>query len=101
MTHQVLELLTYRLQPHMTPEAFLDLVAATAPALHSHPGMLDRNLAHKDGDWVEVIRWTSQAHADAAGEAIMADPAVAPLMAALNLPSLAMRFLPVVWHKAG
>lgn len=99
MTHQVLELLTYRLQPGLTPDAFLALVAATLPALERHPGLLARTLAHHDGTWTETIRWTSQAHADAAGQAIRADPAVAPLMQALDLASLTMRFVPVLWHK--
>ena len=82
MTHQVLELLTCRLQPGLTPDAFLALVAATLPALERHPGLLARTLAHHDGAWTETIGWTSQVHADAAGQALMAGPAVAPLMQA-------------------
>ena len=82
MTEQVLELLTCRLQPGLTPDAFLALVAATRPARARHPGLLARTLAHHDGAWTETIGWTSQVHADAAGQALMAGPAVSPLMQA-------------------
>lgn len=101
MSTQVLELLTYRLHPDVTPDAFLALVDQTMPALHGHPGLLSRTLAAQDGQWTEVVRWESQAQADAAGAAIMADPRVAPLMAAIDLGSLTMRFQPLLWHKSG
>lgn len=99
MTTEVLEVLTYRLQPGVTAPAFLALVDRTLPALHGQPGLLSRDLASDGETWTEVVRWTSQAHADAAGQAIMADPRIAPLMAAIDLQSLSMRFQPLVWHK--
>ena len=99
MTTQVLELLTYRLQPGITAPAFLALDDQTRPALHGQPGLLSRELASDGESWTEVVRWASQAHADAAGQAIMVDPRAAPLMAAIDPQSLTMRFQPLVWHK--
>ncbi len=96
---EVLELLMYRLAKGVSPADFLATFNATAPGIEAQPGLLARTLAHKDGDWVEAIRWRSQTDADAAGQAIMADPAFTPLMSALDLVSLSMRFLPVQWHK--
>ena len=102
MPNRIVELLTYRLQPGHDTTGFLAVVAATAPVLHGQPGLLDRSLTCDDaGIWTEVIRWTSQAHADAAGQAIMADPGAAPLMAAIDMASLTLRFQPLLWHKSG
>lgn len=100
MMTKTLELLTYRLNPGVTTAAYLALVEQTLPALHGQPGLLSRSLAHDGDTWTEVVQWQSQAHADAAGAAIMADPRVAPLMAAIDPASLTMRFQPLVWHKA-
>ena len=97
-----LELLTYRLQPGLSQTDFLTRVTACAPVIHGQPGLTKRHLACDDtGQWTEVALWTSQAAADAAGRVIMADPEVAPMMAAIDMASLTMRFLPILWQNPG
>ena len=73
---------------------------ATAPAIACNPGLISRSLACDDtGTWTEVSRWSSQAQADAAGQAVMTDPDVAHLMAAIDMASLTMRFVPILWQN--
>lgn len=99
---QVLEIPTYHLKPGVTHADFLAWVAASATVIHRQPGLTQRHLACDDtGQWSKVVVWTSQAAADAAGRVIMADPAVAPMMAAIDLTSLTMRFLPILWQNPG
>lgn len=98
----VLELLTYRLSTAVTPQDYLAIVDHTAPAIARHTGLISRSLACDDqGLWTEVARWSSQAAADAAGQAVMSDPDVAPLMAAIDMASLTMRFVPILWQNPG
>jgi hypothetical protein len=94
-----LELLTYRLTPGTLPETFLALLDQTRPALEGHSGLRSRLLACDGEIWTEVVTWDSRAHAEAAGEAIMADPRVAPLMAAIDAASLSMQFTPLLGPK--
>jgi len=97
---ETLELLTYRLAKGVTPAAFLALVDQTRPVLEGQAGLLTRHLASDGESWTEVVRWQSQALADAAGTAIMADARVTPLMAAIDMASLTMRFQPLLWPPA-
>ena len=96
----VLEVLTYRLTPSLTAQDYLAIVRQTAPAIARNPGLISRSLACDDtGTWTEVSRWSSQAQADAAGQVVMTDPDVAPLMAAIDMASLTMRFVPILWQN--
>lgn len=98
----VLELLSYRLTAAMTPQHYLAIVRQTAPAIARAPGLISRSLACDDlGLWTEVAQWSSQAAADAAGQAVLTDPDVAPLMAAIDMASLTMRFVPILWQNPG
>lgn len=94
---ETLEVLTYRLVEGFTPAAFLALVDLTRPVFEGQPGLLSRQLAGDGEIWTEIVRWQSQAMADAAGTAITADARVAPLMAAIDMGSLTMRFQPLLW----
>jgi len=98
----VLEVLTYRLTATVTVQDYLATVRQTAPIIARNPGLQSRSLACDDtGTWTEVSHWTSQAAADAAGQAVVTDPDVAPLMAAIDMATLSMRFVPILWQNPG
>lgn len=92
MTHPVAEIVTFRLAPGMTEAAFLQAANGTVPFVEAAPGFVARRLSRaEDGTWTDHVVWASMDQAMAAAEALMAEPAAAPFLQAIDMASLAMR----------
>jgi choline dehydrogenase-like flavoprotein len=95
----VMEIVTFRLNPGVTDAAFLAAARGTAPMVAAQPGFLRRSLLRDDaGEWTDTVAWQSLAEAHAAAETLMADPGFAAFGAAIDMTSLRMRHLPILWQ---
>jgi quinol monooxygenase YgiN len=97
-TGPVAEIVTFRLQPGIEVEAFLDLAKATEPPVTRQPGFLRRSLSvDESGLWTDYVVWRDMASAHAAAKQVVADPAFAPFGAAIAPDGLTMRHAAVRW----
>lgn len=95
----VMEVVTFRLLPGVAPADFLTAAAATEPPLRRMHGFRARRLVQgADGVWTDLVEWDSLALAHAAAGAVMADPAFAPFMAAIDGATVAMRHDRILWR---
>lgn len=92
MPANVIEYVTFRLVPGADEAAFLTAARATEALIRRQPGFLSRRLSKgPDGRWTDAVTWASLAEAEAAPQAVMADPDFAPFMALIDGPSAEMR----------
>lgn len=89
---RVIEYVTFTLTPGTDEAAFLAAARGTEALLRRQPGFLSRQLSRgPDGRWTDAVSWASMAEAEAAPQAVMADPAFAPFMALIDGASAEMR----------
>ena len=101
MPTPVLELVTFRLIPGTDPAAFAAAAEATRPLVAARPGFRARHLAQDREGWADLVVWDSLTAAEAAAQAVMADPAFAPFMAMIAPDSVVMRHLKVALAMPG
>lgn len=88
----VIEYVTFALTPGTDEAAFLSAARGTEALVRRQPGFLSRQLSRgEDGRWTDAVVWASLAEAEAAPQAVMADPDFAPFMALIDGPSAQMR----------
>jgi hypothetical protein len=88
----VIEYVTFALVPGADEAAFLAAARGTEALVRRPPGFRSRQLSKgPDGHWTDAVTWASLAEAEAAPQAVMADPAFAPFMAMIDGPSARMR----------
>lgn len=94
---RVAEIITYRLNQGVRPEAYLQAARATVPFLNSTGAVVSRNLSRDaDGLWTEHVVWTSQDAARAAEAEAMQRPEFAAFFAMVNESTMVMRFAPIL-----
>lgn len=88
----VIEYVTFTLVPSADDAAFLAAARGTEALVRRQPGFVSRRLSKgADGRWTDAVTWASLAHAEAAPQAVMADPAFHPFMALIDGASAVMR----------
>ena len=96
---QVAEIVTFRLADGTGEAAFLEAARATGPLLAASPGFVLRHLSRsEDGLWTDHILWASLADAQAAAQAVMADPRALPFLQAIDDASMSMRHATLHWQ---
>ncbi len=89
---RVIEYVTFALVPGTTDAAFLAAARGTEALIRRQPGFLSRRLSRgPDGHWTDAVTWETLIRAEAAAQAVMADPDFAPFMALIDGPSAQMR----------
>jgi hypothetical protein len=92
----VAEIVTFRLIPGSTAQAFLHAARATEPLLRAQPGFLRRRLTQgADGLWTDWVEWQDLAAAQTAAETVLHAPAFAPFMALIDGPTVTIRHAPI------
>ncbi|MGI1661199.1 antibiotic biosynthesis monooxygenase family protein [Palleronia sp. KMU-117] len=92
VTESVAEIVTFRLAPGTSEAAFLQAARGTVPFVKAAPGFVARRLSRlDDGTWTDHVVWASMDQAMAAAEALMAEPAAAPFLQAIDMASVTMR----------
>jgi len=95
----VMEVVTFRLVAGVSDAEFLRHARGTEAALAAQPGFLRRSLLRDDtGFWTDLVAWRSLTDAEVAAQAMMADPAFAPFLAAIDMASVRMQHTPVLWQ---
>ncbi len=88
----VAEIVTFRLTEGSDPAAFKAAADAMSPLLRATGKALARSLScDPDGLWTDYILWSDLASAQAAANALMADPVAAPFGEMIDGPSVVMR----------
>jgi len=95
----VIEIVQFRLVPGSDPAVFISLAQDTEAPLRRQPGFVSRRLVQgTDGNWTDIIEWTSLAAATTAAAAIMAEPDFAPFGAAIDMTTVKMSHPALVWR---
>lgn len=97
-TAPVMEVVTFRLSPGMDEAAFLAAARGTEEALARQPGFIARRLLKGEDGWTDLVEWQDLAAAETAAGAMMADPAFAPFLAAIDPESIAMSHPAIRWR---
>jgi hypothetical protein len=98
----VAEIVTFRLVPGVTDDAFLDAARATEAAVAAQPGFLRRTLSRDEtGLWTDHVEWASLEQALAAAEAVTQLPEFGPFAGAIDLSGLTIRHAPILWRMGG
>ena len=95
----VTEVVTFRLIPGVSDPDFVGHARSTEAALAAQPGFLRRSLLRDaSGLWTDLVAWRSLTDAEAAARAMMTDAGFAPFMAAIDMGSVRMQHLAVLWQ---
>jgi hypothetical protein len=95
----VMEIVTFRLAPGISDPDFIALAKGTEAMVAAQPGFIRRSLLRDEtGLWTDTVEWQSLAQAQAAAEKVMAEPSFAPFAAAIDMTSLSMRHVPILWQ---
>jgi hypothetical protein len=95
----VLELVSFHLIPGTPPATFVAMAQATEPVLRRQPGYVSHRLVHTaDGQWIDIVEWQSLAHATEAAKIVLADPAIAPFVAAIDMATVTMSHPALAWR---
>jgi hypothetical protein len=95
----VMEIVTFRLIPGITDATFLAAARNTEAVVAAQPGFVRRSLLRNEaGLWTDMVEWHSLTAAHTAAEMLMADPAFAPFGGAIDMTSLSMRHVPILWQ---
>jgi hypothetical protein len=93
----VAEIVTFRLRDGIDQAGFAAAARATAARLAREPGCRGRTLSRDDhGLWTDNVLWADAATAEAAAAAVVADPAFAPFLAAIEPASVQLRHAAVL-----
>ena len=94
--HTVAEIVTFRLKPEATVEAFLDAMAIMQPFIDRSGGMIGRTLSSDaDGLWTDHVLWNSKEQAMALAEAFMTAPETEAARGLIDAATVTMRHAPV------
>ena len=87
-----LELVVFGLRPGTTREQFLATNEAASQWMEQQPGFVSHELSYAPaGDrWIELVRWETLGHAEAAAEAAMSSSSCAPMFALIEMDSALM-----------
>jgi quinol monooxygenase YgiN len=84
------EIVLYRLLPDTDRHRFLAISAEATAWLRQRPGFLSRELLEDDGQWVDLVQWSTMDDALAAADAFGQAPEAAAFMALVELDSIRM-----------
>lgn len=85
------EIVIYRLTADVNRDQFMDVSARATEWLRHRPGYLGRELLEDDnGQWVDLVRWTTIEDALSAASAFMEVPEAAAFMDAVEPESISM-----------
>lgn len=97
---QVAEIVTFRLIKGSEPATFVAAARALEPMLQATGNVLSRTLScDADGTWTDHITWTTMEAAKTTAEAMMADPAAAPMMQMIDPDHVQMRHAQIHYQQ--
>lgn len=92
MQHDVIEQVQFRALDAAADQRMAEAAWAAQAAIEQLPGYLGRQFGRADdGGWVDLVRWQSLAHAQAAAASAGQHPAIAAFFALIDMPSVQMR----------
>lgn len=101
MQHDVLETVLFRAINEAADQAMSEAAWAAQAGVEQQPGYVDRHFARRaDGVWIDVVRWSSQAAADLAEQALPKLPEVARYFALIDPQSIQMQYAPAPAPRA-
>ncbi|MEP5732540.1 MAG: hypothetical protein ABJL67_24580 [Sulfitobacter sp.] len=96
----VAEIVSFRLVKGASAPEFIAAARAIEPLLLATGHVLSRVLSEaEDGTWTDHITWTSLQAAKTTAQAMMADPAAAPMMGLIDPENMSMRHAPIRYQQ--
>ena len=96
----IIEIVTFRLTPETTEEAFVAAAAQSLAFLARQPGFLHREVGVTvDGEWTDIVRWASLGEALRAAKAFNDAPETQAFNACLVRGSAQMRHVRAVYRS--
>jgi hypothetical protein len=90
----VMELVTFRINAQVSPDAFVAASAAVSTWARAQPGFQSRALSRsEDGTWFDVVLWNSAELAQAAAEKMMIEMGTSDFMTMIDPSSIQMQHL--------
>ncbi|MEP5762744.1 MAG: hypothetical protein ABJ327_26175 [Litoreibacter sp.] len=100
LTPQIAEIVSFRLVPNTSDEAFLALAQESGEFSQNAPGFVSRQLSRgEDGTWTDLVVWDNLENAKAAQAAFPKQDFAARLMDAIHPDSLSFRHQPILWQQ--
>lgn len=92
MQQDVLETVIFRAIDEAADQSMSEAAWAAQPFIEHQPGYVDRHFARRaDGQWIDVVRWSSQAAADLAEQELPKLPEVARYFALIDPQSIQLQ----------
>ncbi|MCU0753503.1 MAG: VOC family protein [Xanthomonadales bacterium] len=92
MQHDVIEQVQFRARDSQADQQMAEAAWAAQAVIEQLPGYLSRQFGRaEDGGWVDLVRWQSLAHAQAAAATAGQHPVIAAFFALIDLHSVQMR----------
>lgn len=92
MQHDVIEQVQFRALDALADQRMAEAAWAAQAAIEQMPGFVSRQFGRaEDGGWVDLVRWQSLAHAQAAAATVGQHPDLAAFFALIDLGSVQMR----------
>ena len=96
-SHQVAEIVTFRLNPGVSQVDFIAAAEQTGPLLRASGQVMSRALScDNDGLWTDHITWVSMQAAQDTAASILKDPAFAPFLSMIAPQDMSMRHAPIL-----
>lgn len=101
MQHDVLETVLFRAIDEAADQAISEAAWAAQAAIEQQPGYVDRHFARRaDGQWIDVVRWSSLQAAERAAQYLPDLPEVARFFRLIDPLSIAMHHAPAPAPRA-
>ncbi|MCK7592900.1 VOC family protein [Pseudomarimonas salicorniae] len=92
MQHDVIEQVSFRARSAQAESRMAEAAWAAQPAMERLPGFVSRQFGRdQQGEWIDVVRWQSMAHAQQAAELAGRDPDIAHFFGQIDMESVRMR----------
>ena len=93
------EVVTFRLKPGITPEEGQKKLLQLNEHVMHFEGFIERNLTvSEDGEWADIVHWTSLSHALNAAEQVAKNPEALAFFSVIDESTIAMHHYSLV-HK--
>ncbi len=96
---RIAEIVTFRLNPDATPEAFLKAMEEMQPFVDRSGGVIGRTIScDAEGNWTDHVLWDSEEKAKALAEAFLTAPETESARKLIDGATVVMRHAPVLMH---
>lgn len=100
-TPPVAEIVTFKLQPGISDDAFLDLMQPSHGFASYAPGFVSRQLSKGcDGTWTDYVVWSSTKAAQDAAKSFLEQDFAPAIVGAIDKETFSMKHQDILWQPS-